>query len=78
MEPKVYPTLENADRQTNGEMSKHMQRAWGERLEKARALAKADADKLADEVRNIAKTIGTNPTGVEATAQGPRGPEETP
>lgn len=63
VEPKVYPTLENADRQTNGDMSKRVERAW--KLEKARALAKADADKLADEVRNIAKSIGTNPSGVE-------------
>lgn len=63
VEPRVYPTLENANRQTNNEMEKRIERAW--RLEKARALAKAAADQLADEVRNIAKSAGTNPLGVE-------------
>jgi hypothetical protein len=63
IDPKTYPTLENADRQTNGDMSKRVERAW--RLEKARALAKADAEKLADEMRNIAKSAGTNPIGAE-------------
>ena len=38
----AYNNLDNADRITHGEMSKRVERAW--KLEKARALAKAEAD----------------------------------
>ena len=60
---KTYNTFDQANKATNGEMMKRVDRAW--KLEKARALAKEEADKLAEQVRAIAKTIGTNPTGVE-------------
>ena len=60
--PNAYPSLENADRQTNGEMTKRVVHAW--KLEKARVLAKAEADKIAEQVRNIAKDVNTNPEGV--------------
>jgi hypothetical protein len=63
VDAKTYNTLENADRLTAGEMSKRVEYQW--RLEKARALAKAEADRLADQVRGIAKTVSTDPTGVE-------------
>jgi hypothetical protein len=63
VEEKPYLTLENANRITNGEMTKRVDRAW--KLEKARALAKAEADRLAEQVRNIAKSIGSNREGVE-------------
>lgn len=63
IEPRVYNTLDNADRLTGGEMTKRVERAW--RLEKARALAKAEADRLAEQVRTIAKDTASNPQGVE-------------
>lgn len=64
LEPKtVGNNLANADIITNGEMTKRVTKAW--KLEKARALAKAEADKLAEQVRIIAKGIGTNSQGVD-------------
>lgn len=63
VDARGYNSLQNANNLTNGEMSRRVDREW--RLEKARALAKAEADKLADQVRTIAKGISTNPTGVE-------------
>jgi hypothetical protein len=57
-----YNNLDNADKITNGEMSKRVERAW--RLDKARVLAKAEADRLAEQVKGIAKAAATNPTGV--------------
>lgn len=63
IDAKTYNTLDQANKATNGEMGKRVDKAW--KLEKARALAKAEADKLAEQVRALAKTIGTNPTGVE-------------
>jgi len=61
---KAYNSLDNAnaDNHTKGEMTKRVERAW--RLEKARALAKAEAERIAEQVRGIAKTVATNPTGV--------------
>jgi hypothetical protein len=63
VETKVYNSLENADRLTNGEMTKRVDRAW--RLERAKELAKAEADRLAEQVKGIAKAAPTNPSGVE-------------
>ncbi len=63
VEVRGYNSLENANKLTNGEMTKRVDREW--KLEKARALAKAKAEEVAEQVRTIAKTIGTNPTGVE-------------
>jgi hypothetical protein len=63
VDAKTYNTLENADKLTNGEMSKRVEYQW--RLEKARALAKAEADRLAEQVRGIAKTVATDPGGVD-------------
>jgi hypothetical protein len=63
IQPVTYNSLDNANRLTNGEMTRRVDRAW--KLEKARALAKAEADRLAEEVRAIGKTAATNPTGVE-------------
>ncbi len=60
--PNAYPSLENADRQTNGEMTKRVVHAW--KLEKARALAKAEADRISEQVRSIAKEASSNPEGV--------------
>jgi hypothetical protein len=61
-EPKAYNSLDNANRLTNGAMTKRVDKAW--KLEKARALAKAEAEKIAEQMRTIAKGITTNPTGV--------------
>src|SRR5262249_29658752 len=58
-----YNNLENADKLTNGEMTKRVERAW--RLDKARVLAKAEADKLAEQVKSIGKGAATNRDGVE-------------
>jgi len=64
VEAKAYTgTLANADKQTNGEISKRVLKAW--KLEKARALAKAEADRLAEQVRQIGRTAATDPGGVE-------------
>ncbi|HEX3151037.1 MAG TPA: hypothetical protein VHR66_23355 [Gemmataceae bacterium] len=63
VDPRTFNNLENATKLTNGEIIKRIDRAW--RLEKAKALAKAEADRLADEVRKIAKTVSTDPLGVE-------------
>ncbi|HJZ94354.1 MAG TPA: hypothetical protein VKE40_26050 [Gemmataceae bacterium] len=63
VEPRTYNNLENADKILNGEMTKRVVRAW--KVEKARALARADADRLAEEVRQIGKTAATDPGGVE-------------
>lgn len=63
IEPKSYLSLDNANKLTNGEMTKRVDRAW--RLEKARGLAKAEADRLAEQVRAIGKTVTTNREGVE-------------
>jgi hypothetical protein len=61
--PNAYNSLDNANKQTNGEMTKRVDRAW--KLEKARGLAKAEADRLAEQVRAIGKSIATNRDGVE-------------
>lgn len=58
-----YNNLENADRITKGEMTKKVEKAW--RLEKARALAKADADKLAEQVKEKARAYPNNPLAIE-------------
>jgi hypothetical protein len=63
VEPRIFNNLDNAIKLTNGEITKRIDRAW--KLDKAKALAKAEADRLADEVRKIAKTVGTDPLGVE-------------
>jgi hypothetical protein len=62
VDPKPYNTFDNANKLTNGEMTKRVDRAW--KLEKARALAKAEADRLAEEVRAIGRTALSNPDGV--------------
>jgi len=59
----TYPTLANADNQTKGDMTKRVDRAW--KLEKARKLAQAEADRLAEQVKAIGKSAATNPDGVE-------------
>jgi hypothetical protein len=61
--PNSYTSLDNANKQTKGEMTQRVDRAW--RLEKARALARAEADRLAEQVRAIGKTVTTNREGVE-------------
>src|SRR5262249_39136415 len=61
--PNSYNSLDNANKQTNGEMTRRVDRAW--KLEKARGLAKAEADRLAEQVRAIGKTVTTNRDGVE-------------
>ena len=61
--PTAYPNLTNANNLTKGEMAKRVERAW--KLDKARVLAKAEADKLADQVRAITKTVATDPSGVD-------------
>jgi hypothetical protein len=62
IEARTFNTLENADKLTNGEMTRRVDRQW--RLNKARDLAKAEADRLAEQVRAITKTISTDPGGV--------------
>jgi hypothetical protein len=62
-EAKTYNNLENADKLTNGDMTRRVERAW--RLDKARVLAKAEADKLAEQVRAIGKGAATNRDGVD-------------
>ncbi|MBO0698534.1 MAG: hypothetical protein J2P46_09075 [Zavarzinella sp.] len=59
----TYPNLDTANKLTNGEMTKRVDRAW--KLEKARALAKADADRLAEQVKAIGKSAATDAGGVE-------------
>jgi hypothetical protein len=44
-------------------MTERVDKAW--RLEKARALAKAEADKLVEKVKEIGKRAAANPVGVE-------------
>jgi hypothetical protein len=64
VQAKAYTgTLANADNQTRGEMSKRVLKAW--RLEKARALARAEADRLAEQVRQLGRTAATDAGGVE-------------
>ena len=63
IESKHYNTLANADAILNGGMSKRVEKAW--KMEKARALAQAEADRFADQVRAITKSAGTDPIGVE-------------
>jgi hypothetical protein len=64
VESKTFNNLANADSNIGGgEMTKRVEYAW--KLEKARALAKADADKLANEVRAITKDAAGNLLGVE-------------
>ena len=62
-EARAYNSLDNANRVLkNDEMTKRVDKAW--RLEKARALAKAEAEKIAEQMRGIAKGVATNPIGV--------------
>lgn len=61
-EPKAYNSLDNANRLTNGDMTKRVDKAW--KLEKARAIAKAEAEKIAEQMRGIAKAVAANPIGV--------------
>jgi hypothetical protein len=56
-----YTSWTNAQNLTNGDMAKRVEGAW--KLEKARDLARKAADKLAEEVKAIAKDAPTNPTG---------------
>jgi hypothetical protein len=59
----AYTTLANADTQTKGEMTRRVDRAW--KLEKARALARAEVERLAEQVKAIGKSAATDPGGVE-------------
>ena len=59
----TYPSLENANKLTNGEMTRRVDRAW--KLDKARKLAQAEADRLAEQVKAIGKSAATDPGGVE-------------
>jgi hypothetical protein len=61
--PQAYNTLEQGDKLTNGELTKRIDAAW--KLEKARELLKAEAEKIGAEVKPIAMEISKNPTGVE-------------
>ena len=61
--PVAYASLEAANAKTNGDMTKRVDAAW--KLDKAKALAKAEADKLAEKVAAIAKTIESNKPGVD-------------
>jgi len=63
VDPRPYNTFDNANSITKGEMTKRVDRAW--KLEKARALARAEADRLAEQVRAIGKTALSNPDGVD-------------
>src|SRR5262245_53059711 len=63
LDAKPYNTFDNANAMTKGEMTKRVDQAW--KLEKAKALARAEADRLAEEVRAIGRTAATNPEGVE-------------
>jgi hypothetical protein len=62
-ESKPYLTLDHANSVTNGEMTKRVDRAW--KLDKARALARAEADRIAARVRDIAKSAASNAEGVQ-------------
>lgn len=63
IESRTYNTLDNADNNTNKEMTARVTRAW--KLNKARDLAKAAAAELAEKVRAITKNAKTNPGGVD-------------
>jgi hypothetical protein len=63
-DPRTYNSLANADSILGGEaMTKRVERAW--KMEKARAIAQDEANRLADQVRAITKTAAANPFGVE-------------
>ena len=70
-ESKPYNTFDNANKLTNGEMTKRVDRAgsW-----KSAMLAKAEADRLADEVRRHWADCLFGPGRRRATAQGSRRP----
>ena len=59
----AYNNLDNADRITKGEMSKKVEAAW--KLEKARVLAKADADKIVAKVKEIVAATPNNRDAIE-------------
>lgn len=61
--PVAYTTLEDANKNTNGNMTKMVDAAW--KFDKAKALAEAEAKKLADKVGTIAKDIAKNRPAVE-------------
>lgn len=61
--PVSYNSLEAANKATNGETGKLVEAAW--KFEKAKELAKKQAEKLATEVTTIAKEITTNKPAVE-------------
>ncbi len=61
--PVAYASLEAANAKTNGDMTKRVDAAW--KLDKAKALAKKEADMLAEKVAAIAKTIESNKPGVD-------------
>ena len=61
--PVTYNTLDLANKATNGETGKLVDAAW--KLDKAKALAQAEADKLAVKVTEIAKAMESNKPGVE-------------
>lgn len=62
-QPQSYNNLTNANKLTNNEMTKRVDAAW--KLQKARDLAKAEADELAKKMKEIAKTVSTDPLGVD-------------
>lgn len=63
VEPTEYRNLENANSITKGEMGKRVLYEW--KLAKARDLARARAEQLAQQVRNIGKAAPTDRPGVE-------------
>ncbi|WP_157369004.1 hypothetical protein [Zavarzinella formosa] len=61
--PVAYNSFDIANKETKGEMTKLVDAAW--KLDKAKALAQKEADKVAEQVKTIAKAIESNKPGVE-------------
>src|SRR5262245_4253883 len=59
----TYVSLATADKLTSGEMTKRVDRAW--KMEKARDKARAEIERLAEQVKVIGKSAATDPGGVD-------------